>query len=179
MVWVPAAGLVIKRETADAVIYHWPAWLPWVLWPGAAVLFVAAAVVAVRFRKTPSRSAGWAGGVFIAAGGLTLTLLALAMPNDRVEVRADGFTWSRGTGRYDVRFAEVARVELVKETFRGRWGVRNELNTLKWHLRDGRPAVVVPLEGPSMDARFDLIAKADTAGVEGAKGLLWRITTLH
>jgi hypothetical protein len=171
--------LVVRRESADAVVYHWPAWLPWVLWPGAAVLFFVAVVVAMRFRKTPSRSAGWAGGVFIAAGGLTLTLLALAMPNDRVQVRSEGFTWSRGARREEVRFDDVARVELVKETFRGRFGVENQTNTLKWHLRDGRPAIAMPLEGPSMDARFDLIAKADTKGVEGAKGLLWRITTLN
>lgn len=174
-----AGGCVAKQQLGDASVYTLAAWVPWTVGSAGVLGVAAGACIALGLRRTPSAKAGWAGGMMVGAVGLVVLGLAFLLPGDRLEVRPEGFSWTRGIRAESVSFADCERVEMTKDTFRGRFGVENELVALRWHFRDGRPAVSIPLEGPTYEGRFEMISRAEKAGVAGARGLLLRITTLQ
>ena len=174
-----AAAAIVQRQDGDAVTYAQAAWVPWAVGAGAAVLLAAAAGAFVRLRRTATATARWVATVGLGLGGAALLAMALALPHDTLVVRPDGFTWSRGLGGGQVRYADCERVELVSEPIRGRFGVEGRLHTLRWHFRDGRPPADIPLEGPTMAGRYKLVSHAAAAGVGGAEMLVLRITTLR
>ena len=127
------SGCVTETQSGDTSTFTFALWVS-----GSILLGGLAAMVGGWFLRTRSERWGW--GLMI-GGLLAVAIFAPTMFSDKATVSPELFTLRTGfffaPTRHEVRFADVARMDLTKEVKPGRRGRKDTSYYLNFHLKAG------------------------------------------